>query len=128
MKKYLLIMNGCKATPAVFETNEAANAAAEKTKARFRRVYKCVVVDESLLQHYIEEVYGDAYYTTYDVFDAVWYIHERAPYDNCACDWCSLGGRFCEYCDKYGEDPYENCGTEIDFELFLEWLDKGGAL
>lgn len=128
MKNYLLILNGWKATPAIFNSKEAANAAAEKTKARSRRVYKCDVVDESTLQHYVETVFGNEYYAAYDVFDGVWYVHERAPYDNCACDWCSLGGSFCEYCDKYGEDPYENCGKTIDFALFLEWVDEGGTI
>lgn len=124
----LIIMNRAKATPAVFDTVESADAAVKKTMVAFRRVRECRVVDERLLQHYVEEVFGDEYYTTYEIYDGIWYVHERAPYDTAACDWCSLGGRFCEYCDTYGEDPYENCGTEIDFALFLEWLDKGGAL
>lgn len=127
MKKYLIVMNGWKATPDMFETREAAEVAAKKIKTRFRRVYKCVAIDEGILQQYVEDVFGDTYYTTYDVFTGAWYIHERAPHETAACDWCSLGGKFCEYCTKYREDPYENCGKEISFNMFFDWFEKGGA-
>lgn len=127
MKRYLIVMNGWKATPAMFETRKAAKNEVEKIKARYRRVYKCAVVDESLLQKYVEAVFGDEYYAEYDIFEDVWYVHERAPHDNCARHWCSLGGKFCEYCNKYGEDPYENCGKEVYFNMFFDWLDKGGV-
>lgn len=128
MKKnnLLLIFNGWKATPSIFGSVAAACDAGCKTKAHFKRAYKYVAVHETTLQHYVEDAYGDEHYAAYDVFDGVWYVHERAPYDT-ACDWCSIGGKFCDYCEQYGEDPYDNCGEAVDFEVFLNWLGNGGG-
>lgn len=126
MKRYFIVMNRVKARLAVFDTIEVADAAT-KTLVTFRNVTECRVVEEHFLQDFVQEVYGDEYYGVYDVYDATWYVHERAPYDTAACDWCSLGGRFCEECNRTGEDPFEQCGEQVDMLAFCEWLDKGGV-
>ena len=123
----MIIMNRTKATPAMFATQEEASVAVANIMTGSRAVRECRVTNTLVLNDYVEEVFGEEYYAVYEPYTGEWYVHEAAPYDTAVCDWCSVGGKFCEYCTKYGEDPYENCGTAIDFELFLDWLDKGGV-
>jgi hypothetical protein len=124
----LIIMNRAKATPAIYASYSSAEDAVTHIMEGMRVVRECRIVSMSALSEYVRCVFGDDFYTSYEPFSGEWYVHERAPYDTAACDWCSIGGRFCECCNKYGEDPYENCGTIIDWELFLEWVDEGGTI
>lgn len=117
----ILIMNNGKATPAIFKKHKAAyKAAIRKCEHVFR------IIDERILQDYVNEIYGDDYYAAYEPFEGAWYVHKRAPYDTSDCDWCSVGGNFCDYCFRYGEDFYECCGEPVNWENFFNWFEKGG--
>lgn len=116
----ILIMNG-KATPAIFRNYKDAYVFA-KRKGR----YDYRTIDERTLQNYVDETYGGEHYAAYEPFEGAWYVHERAPYDTAACDWCSVGGKFCEDCFKYDEDFYECCGEPVDWDNFFNWFKKGG--
>ena len=117
----ILLMNDAKATPAIFKNYKAAHDAAIR-----KVVHEHRVIDERILQYYVEEVYGDDYYAAYEPFEGVWYVHERAPYGTVVCDWCTVGGKFCEDCLKYDEDFYESCGDPVDWDNFFNWFEKGG--
>lgn len=65
------------------------------------------------LKKYVIEKYGDDFYPVYDEYTKKWYIHEVAPYDTAACDWCSVGWCFCELCCNHSLDPYKQCGEVL---------------
>lgn len=65
------------------------------------------------LKKYVAEKYGEDFYPVYDEYTKKWYVHEVAPYDTVACDWCSIGGCFCEQCSNHNLDPYEQCGEVL---------------
>lgn len=65
------------------------------------------------LKKYVAEKYGEDFYPVYDEYTKkMVYSRSRTVY-TAACDWCSIGGCFCEQCFNHSLDPYEQCGEVL---------------
>lgn len=95
----LIIINKMHATPAMFRTYEQAYEGVKNLMHSTTSVEECRVVSYTTLEMYVNEKYGEDFYTEYSPCIGEWVINEFGVSGN---------------------------GESVDWELFSKWFEEEG--